>query len=329
MSDVDKTIVIEAGEQVPDYGKCQVCGAALMPDQEQSGLLRCPVCRFTQKPKVVIAPGNIIDNKYRVLSHLNSGGCGDIFFCHPLNDLSVRYVLKVLRAAGDSNFKRFKREAEILISVRNEERIARIIDFGEAGDNAYIIMEYINGKNLKQLKEEFRFDEQAVLQTAREVVVALKHIWDDYAVIHRDIKPENIMLDEEFCLKILDFGLSKQCCDEEEDTNITMAMSGLGTPGYMSPEQFSDAKNADFRSDIFSLGATMCFLLTGKKPFSGSTPMEIYHDTLVNSPPLSLQFDTECSAGCLQLIRKMMQREPDDRHCSYSELLDEIEGLIQ
>ena len=73
----------------------------------------------------------------------------------------------------------------------------------------------------------------------------------------------------------------------------------------------------------------MCFLLTGKKPFSGSTPMEIYHDTLVNSPPLSLQFDTECSAGCLQLIRKMMQREPDDRHCSYSELLDEIEGLIQ
>ena len=329
MSDIDKTIVIEPGQMTPDYGKCPVCGASLQPDAAQDSMLRCPVCRFVQKQKVEIAPGNVIGNKYRVLSHLNSGGCGDIFFCHPIDDLSVRYVLKVLRSAGDANFKRFKREAEILMSVQEEPRIARIIDFGEAGDNAFIIMEYVNGKNLKQLKEEFAFDEQSVLQIAREMVVAMQYIWNNYSVIHRDIKPENIMLDENFCLKILDFGLSKQCTDDEESTNITIAMSGLGTPGYMSPEQFSDARNADFRSDIFSLGATMCFLLTGKKPFNGRTPMEIYHDTLANSPPMFLKFDTECSAECFQLIRRMMQREPDDRFESYDELLAEIEKLIQ
>ena len=263
-----------------------------------------------------------------MLSHFNSGGCGELFLCHPLSDAGVRYVLKVLKNTDQNSRKRFRREAMILSSVCKEERIARVIDFWDSDDDTYIIMEYINGKNLKQLKEEYLFDEQATLQIALETATALRNIWEGYAVIHRDIKPENIMLDDEFCLKLLDFGLSKQCLDDC-DTNITMAHSGLGTPGYMSPEQFADSRNVDFKSDIFSLGATMFFLLTGEKPFSGVTAMEIYHDTLVNSPPEFRRFKESCSPQCVQLIRRMMQKEPDDRFNSYGELLEEIEKLIQ
>lgn len=328
MSDIDKTVVMNAAGVHPDCELCPVCNTPLELDASQADMLRCPICRFVKKQKIVIAPGNIIGNKYRVLSHLNSGGCGDLFLCHPLNDVAVRYVLKVLRNADVTNRKRFRREATLLSSISGEKRIAKVLDYWETGEDAFIIMEYINGKNLKQLKSEFVFDEETTLQIAYETAVALQYIWDNFSIIHRDIKPENIMLDENYCVKLLDFGLSKQCT-EEDDTNITMARSGLGTPGYMSPEQYSDGKNADFRSDIFSLGATMFFLLTGEKPFKGVTPMEVYNDTLANTPPAVGRFSNFCSKECTDILRKMMQRYPDDRYYSYGELLDDLERLIQ
>ena len=247
--------------------------------------------------------------------------------CHPLDNVGIRYVLKVLRNADMTNRKRFRREANLLANITGEERIAKVIDYWETDEDAFIIMEYINGKNLKQLKDEFVFDEHATLQIAYETAVALQYIWDNFSVIHRDIKPENIMLNEDYHLKLLDFGLSKQC--DDEDTNITMARSGLGTPGYMSPEQYSDGKNADFRSDIFSLGATMFFLLTGQKPFNGSTPMEVYNDTLANSPPMLSSFGGTCSQDCINIIRKMMQRYPEDRYYSYDELIADLGSLLQ
>lgn len=328
MSDLDKTIVMDASGVHPDCEVCPVCNTPLETDAGQADMLRCPICRFVKKQKVVIAPGNTIGNKYRVLNHLNSGGCGDLFLCHPLDNAGIRYVLKVLRNADLTNRKRFRREATLLSSITGEERIAKVIDYWETGEDAFIIMEYINGKNLKQLKDEFVFEEQTTLQIAYETAIALSYIWNNFSVIHRDIKPENIMLDENYCVKLLDFGLSKQCSDDE-DTNITMARSGLGTPGYMSPEQYSDGKNADFRSDIFSLGATMFFLLTGEKPFKGVTAMEVYNDTLANSPPMVSRFSDLCSADCVNVIRKMMQRYPEDRYYSYEELLDDLGRLLQ
>ena len=103
---------------------------------------------------------------------------------------------------------------------------------------------------------------------------------------------------------------------------------GLGTPGYMSPEQFKDSKNVDFRSDIFSLGATMFFLLTGKRPFEGSTPMETYEDTRNNTPPDAARFDGRCSPECIALIRRMMRLKPEERYSGYDELLAEIDSLL-
>ena len=328
MSDIDKTIVIDSEGVRINCELCPVCNTPLELDASQADVLRCPICRFTKKQKIVVAPGNIIGNKYRVLTHLSSGGSGDLFICHPLDNVADRYVLKVLRNADATNRKRFRREAELLSSISGEERVAKVFDYWETGEDSFIIMEYVNGKNLKQLKREFVFDENAILQIACETAVALQYIWDNFSIIHRDIKPENIMLDETYCVKLLDFGLSKQC-DGNDDTNITMAFSGLGTPGYMSPEQYTDGRNADFRSDIFSLGATMFFLLTGQKTFNGNSTMEVYNDTLANSPPQLERFNGLCSPECANIIRKMMQRYPEDRYYSYSELLGDLESLLQ
>ena len=131
--DIDKTIVIDqAGMSEPDFGRCSVCGNRLSPVADNKDMYRCTVCGFAQKPKVVIAPGNIVGGKYRVLNYLSGGGGGDIFFCHPLDNMQIRYVLKVLRESDAVSRRRFQREAEILAAIKDEDRIAKI--YVEIGD---------------------------------------------------------------------------------------------------------------------------------------------------------------------------------------------------
>ena len=329
MSDIDKTITIENNSDKPDYGKCPVCSNALQPDWNDMELLRCPVCRYVRKTPVIVAPGQIVGHKYRILSYLNGGGCGSIFLCYPLDDPAVRLVLKVLIKPTAVGRKRFRREAEILSSVTGNSRIAKIIDYWEAGGDTYIVMEYVEGKNLKELARCCCFDELSILQIAYEVARALQDIWNGFSIIHRDIKPENIMLDNEYHLKLLDFGLSKQCDCEDGSLMITMANSVLGTPGYMSPEHFTDFKSMDFRSDIYSLGATLLFLLGSKScNKENCTMMDLYRATLQNSPPPEECFAGKCSVGCMNMIRRMMQQKVEDRYNSYEELIDEINTLL-
>lgn len=325
MSDIDKTVVIDSLQQSNEES-CPICKGPLRLTEETGTTLRCTVCGYTRKVAVTLTVGSILCGKYRVLSPLKSGGCGDLFLCYPLEDVGVRYVLKVLKATDPINRRRFEREAMILSSVRNE-RIAYVIDYLSVDNNDFIVMEYIKGKNLKELYSEYQFSEQSSLLIIRETAIALQYIWDNYCIIHRDIKPENIMLDERNHLKLLDFGLSKQL-NTGETTMITIASSGLGTPGYMSPEQFVDSKHVDFRSDMFSLGATLFFLLSGEKPFMGSSMQEIYADTLRNSPPRYQRLASKCSKNCIELVRRMMQREPRDRYSSYSELIQDVNSLL-
>ena len=327
MSNADKTIVLGSNQRSGSDEVCPVCGNYLRLTEESGNTLRCAVCGYSRKMAVCLDTGSILCGKYRVLSPLNSGGCGTLFLCCPVDDMSVRYVLKALKTADRVNRQRFEREATILSSVRNE-RIACVIEYLSVDESDFIVMEYIKGKNLRELYAEYEFSEKSSLLIARETAIALRYIWDNYFIIHRDIKPENIMLDDRNHLKLLDFGLSKQV-NMGETTMITMASSGLGTPGYMSPEQFVDSKHVDFRSDMFSLGATLFFLLTGEKPFMGATMQEIYADTLRNSPPRYQRLASKCSKGCIDLVRRMMQKEPRDRYGSYSELIQDINSLLQ
>ncbi len=328
MSDTDKTVIVESGSNKPDYGVCPICGQGLQPDWENVELLRCPACRYTKKVATVIEPGSVVAHKYRILSYLNGGGNGSIFLCYPLNAPAERYVLKVLTHPTVTGQKRFRREADILSSVAQNKRVAKIIDYWEIGDDTYIVMEYVNGQTLKDMTRDCQFDEYNVLIIAYEVARALQDIWNGFSIIHRDIKPENIMINEESQVKLLDFGLSKQCDNCSETSMITMASASLGTPGYMSPEQFTDFKNADFRTDIYSLGATLFFLLTGRKFHKDSNMMNMYKETLAFSPPPVESFNDSCSEGCRNMICRMMARKPEDRHASYEELVAEINALL-
>ena len=326
MSDIDKTVVMDPG--LNNVELCPVCNTEMLPDPENARDLRCPACKYVRKQKTVVAPGSVVFNKYRVLSNLNGGGFGDIFICHPLDDMSARYVLKVLKRTNPNSVKRFRREARILASIANEPRIVKIIDFWEEDSCMLIVMEYVRGVTLKQAKSQYYFDESAAWQIAREIIFALRHLWLGHSIIHRDIKPENIMLDEKFCVKLLDFGLSKPCSQDEE-TAITIGNISLGTPGYMGPELFKNSSNADFRTDIFSLGATVFFLLTGEPPCKGDNLQQCYENTLRNSPPAPETLEGVCSPRGIAIIRKMMAREVQDRYRSYDELFADIDALLK
>ena len=328
MTDSDKTIVMDFTPQSGGSEKCPVCGALLQSQNPEPDLLRCSACGFTKRRKNVLSPGSVIGGKYRILNHLNSGGVGDLFFCYPLDDTSIRYVLKILKLTDAASRLRFRREANILASIGETDRVAKLIDVVESESGTFIIMEYIKGKNLKQLRNEYVFDEKTVLQIASETARTLQYIWETYSIIHRDIKPENIMLDENFHLKLLDFGLSKPYSGGKH-TDITMANLGLGTPGYMSPEQFKDSRSVDYRADIFSLGVTMFFLLTGKRLFAGNNAMEIYKNTLNSIPPAASCFGGSCSPGCIAMIQRMVRTNPKERYQTYGELLADMQKLLQ
>ena len=328
MSDIDKTVIIESGDNKNDYGKCPVCGSAFQPDWDNVELLRCPACGYTKRVATVIEPGSVVAHKYRILSYLGGGGCGSVFLCYPLAEPATRYVLKVLTHPTQTGKKRFRREADILGTISANGRIARVVDYWEVEDDTYIIMDYVDGHTLREMCRTCVFDEYNVLVIAHEVARALQDIWNDFSIIHRDIKPENIMVDRESKIKLLDFGLSKQTDNDSQTDMITMARSALGTPGYMSPEQFTDFKNVDFRSDIYSLGATLYFLLTGHQHIEGETMVDYYNHTLAYSPPPVESFGESCSEGCMNMIRKMMQKKPENRYSSYEELLADINTLL-
>ena len=326
MADFDKTIVIDPNSQSQDKEVCPVCGMVLQEDPSQRGYLCCMACNFRKKQTIVLTPGSIVGNKYKLLNYLNSGGCGDLFLCCPLDDMSQRYVLKVMKSHDSASQSRFHREAVILSSIRNP-RIAAVLDHWSTDTESYIIMEYIKGKNLKVVYDFYSIDEATALQLIQEVALALQYIWENFAIIHRDIKPENIMLNDDLQVKLLDFGLSKQV-GSSTMTDVTSERTGLGTPGYMSPEQFLNSRDVDFRADIYSLGATLFFLLTGYKPINGTTNREVYEDTLKNSPPPALLLELKCSSECIDLIQFMMQAKVEDRPSSYGVLLERIARLL-
>lgn len=305
---------------------CPNCKEPLKPAPLSKGIYFCPSCGYVCDQAIELNPGTVLMGKYRILKPLGAGGCSDIYLCHPLEDAGKRYVLKVLSdVTTPASQQRFEREAKLL-KMLTLPVIVQFIDYWTAPSGSYLIMEYVEGCTLVNIFDKYVIDEETTLQIALEVAKALKFAWDMGKIIHRDIKPSNIMISDKMEVKLLDFGMGKRI--ELETADITANNAGLGTPKYMSPEQYNDAKNVDFRSDIYSLGITMFYLLKKKSPISGKDIFEIYKDTVRNSPPPDAAFMGVCSSECASLIQHMMQLEPEKRPESYDDLIGEIKDVL-
>lgn len=268
--------------------------------------------------------------KYEIRSKLGSGGMGEVYLAFdPLIERDV--ALKVLSADlsnSSTALKRFLGEARA-IGRLNHPNVVAIYDIDLWNGYYFLVMELLSGGSVAD-----RVDQLAALpwqEACRIVAEASRGLSAAHlaGMIHRDIKPENLMLSKEQAVKVVDFGLSKLLDSSLDPRNaVTKAGQILGTPQYMSPEQF-EAGEVDARTDIYSLGATLFRLLTGRLPFHEcQSILQVMRAHMTKPPPTPSAFAKDLPDELDRIIARSMAKIPADRYSSAAELADELESLI-
>jgi serine/threonine-protein kinase len=241
--------------------------------------------------------------------------------------LQIPVAVKVMKKEGGEDeelfSERFMREARIAAQLTHPN-IVRVYDCGETEDSYYLVLEYIQGESCRdRMTQGEGFDWETAVRLIREVADGLNHA-SKKGIIHRDVKPENIMIDNEGTARIADLGLAKEVGGRG---SATADGDVLGTPYYMSPEQVRSPGEVDFRSDIYSLGATLYHMVSDEVPFEAQTPFEIMtkhlNEPLV--PPQEVRSDLP-EALC-DIILRAMAKEPQNRYQSYRDLIRDLDEL--
>jgi serine/threonine protein kinase len=253
--------------------------------------------------------------KYKILERIGSGGMGQVFLCeHKM--MRRRVAVKVLptaRAGDSSALGRFQREARAVAAL-DHPNIVRAYDIDQDGNLHFLVMEYVDGSSLQEMvKKGGPMDPLRACHYIRQSAIGLQHAYDAARLIHRDIKPGNILVDRQGVVKILDMGLARFSHDEEDQLTKKHDETVLGTADYLAPEQAMDSHAVDIRADIYSLGATFYFLLTGQPPFpEGSVAQKlIWHQTKEPRPIRELR--PAAPPALVALICKMTAKKPEDR----------------
>ncbi len=272
-----------------------------------------------------VEPGDVI-GRCRIIRELGRGGVGTVYLARH-QTLQIEVALKVLSPALSLDqpalAERFIREAQLAARIRHPNVIA-VMDAAhdEPTGLYYIVFEYVGGGALAWHLRNGPLPEQKALGIMIGIAQALV-VAEENNIVHRDIKPENIMLDARGAAKLADLGLAKH--DLDSRTSLTMGGSYMGTPAYMSPEQARDAKAADTRDDIYSLGATFYECLTGDPPFTGETPYNIMSELLTKPSPKVSDRRPEVSRCVDMICRKMMAKTRGLRYGDARALLHDLQ----
>jgi len=262
--------------------------------------------------------------KYEIKRTLGKGAMGTVYEgWDPI--IARRVAIKTVRIPEDNDdpeteeaLARFRREAQAAGRLTHPN-IVGVFDYGETAGIAYIVMEYVDGPAVKSLldkQERFALNDAMRIMTDLLTGLQFSHA---RGVVHRDIKPANIMLTSEGQAKIADFGIARI-----ESSSMTQAGTVLGTPAYMSPEQFM-GQVVDARTDLYSSGVLLYQLLTGERPFEGGMSA-IMHKALNTDPPLPSQISVTCSPAFDGVVRKAMAKRPEDRFQSAAEFLAALQA---
>lgn len=274
-------------------------------------------------------------NQYKILEKIGSGGQGTVYKAldTKLNRTAVVKVLPPELTQKTANFKRFEREAQ-LCSQLDHPNICTIYDFSEANGVYYIAMQWVDGKNVRQLVNGRPLEIKSALSIGIQVADALAYAHSKN-IIHRDIKAGNIMVTESGQVKILDFGLAKLIEDEQvsenkgkDRTEITELGIPYGTATYAAPEQ-ARGERADERSDIFSTGVLLYEMLAGIWAFQGKTVIDVRHQVLYGTPkPLNEMRKDPVPPELQAIVDKALQKDPKDRYQKSSQLRDDLRGVL-
>jgi serine/threonine protein kinase len=262
--------------------------------------------------------------EYDLLEMIAEGGMGTVYRArHRLTGATV--ALKLVPPHLASNpvlMQRFRQEYNAASSL-NHPNVVRALDFGYHGASPFLVMEYVEGETLgRRLEREGRLPEAEAIRLIAQVAQGL-HRAHKNGLIHRDVKPDNILLTADGQAKLADLGLVKEL---DADLNLTRTGRGLGTPHFMAPEQFRDAKNADPRCDIYSLGATLYMTVTGELPYKALGPVDAWMRKLNNSLTPARDLVPELSERVSWAIERAMSADRDQRPGTCREFVEDLTG---
>jgi tRNA A-37 threonylcarbamoyl transferase component Bud32 len=311
---------------------CSKCGAAL-PSAATAGL--CPRCLMAEamaptqagaEPSAgreTIPPAELAPHfpQLEILECLGRGGMGVVYKARQktLNRLVALKLLAPERVREAKFAERFTREAQALAAL-NHPNIVTIYDFGQAGGFYYLLMEFVDGVNLRQLLRMRKFTPEEALAIVPPLCDALQFA-HDRGIVHRDIKPENLLLDKDGRVKVADFGIAKmlgaadaggspgECAAPENATQ-----TAVGTPGYSSPEQKADPQRVDSRADIYSLGVVFYEMLTGELP-----------GRRLEAPSKKVHIDVRLD----EIVLRALEKNPELRYQQASEVKTMVETIAQ
>ncbi|HVX61118.1 MAG TPA: protein kinase [Pirellulales bacterium] len=270
--------------------------------------------------------------KYKLLDHLGTGGMSAVYLAeHAV--MRRRVALKVLPAnrVNDSSYlARFHREARAVASL-DHPNIVRAFDVDQDGDYHYLVMEYVEGRDLRVLVEgNGPLDYQLAADYIRQAADGLSHA-HQAGLVHRDMKPANLLVDAKGTVKVLDLGLARFDSDDEADASLTKEFDEkmLGTVDYLAPEQAIDSHLVDPRADIYSLGGTLYFALTGHPPFPTGTLAQrvVMHQT--KDPKAIEEERPDAPPGLTAIFRKMMAKSPSKRYQTAAEVSQALAEWLQ
>lgn len=257
-----------------------------------------------------------------ILEKIGQGGMGVVYKGHHIKlnkTVCVKILAKELEA-DKRNIDFFLREAEISKQLDHPNTV-HIYDYGKEKDNYYIVMSYVDGKSLEQIvKEKGHLDVKEACDIMLGVFKGLEHAHSKN-IIHRDIKPSNILITKEDIPRIIDFGLARRIKEEKQ---LTIAGEMIGTAYFMSPEQ-GLSKPVDHRADLYSAGATLFYILTGKYPFEGQTAIEVINKHIKEPLPNLYLLKPDLPLWLVKMIEKLMAKNPENRYQSATEIIKELE----
>ena len=272
----------------------------------------------------MITRGDKINDRYQIIKTIGEGGMANVYLAVD-TILNRNVAVKVLRGdlADDEKFvRRFQREA-LSASKLAHPNIVEMYDVGEDNGNYYIVMEYIDGKTLKNLiKKRGALTLPEVIDIMTQLTSGLMCAHDSY-IIHRDIKPQNILILEDGRVKITDFGIAMALNSNE----LTQTNSVMGSVHYLPPEQ-ANGSGSTIKSDVYSLGILMYELLTGKLPFKGDNAVEIAIKQMKEPIPSICKQNPDIPQSIENIVLKACAKNPKNRYESIKEMYDDIKNAL-